>query len=457
MIAQLGGNRWIFIDLFKLLPLICWLHFKRSRKALRVIYTIIYLHLLPLVIMRLYWRSLQNKGYRQRLGERFGLVPPRQSNRPLIWFHAVSVGEVLTAVGLIKSLQAKHPEYDILITTTTLTGSERVKAIFSGQVLHYYLPYDVPSVLRAFLTKLKPNILIIMETELWPNLLATCEQQKVPVLLVNARMSQKSFQGYAHFKQFSAQMLQSLQVIAAQSQADASRLIDLGANDEQVIITPSLKFDIELTPAMLQQRDQFLSVLPLQDKKVIIFASTHPNEDEMLMPKIQLLLNEHEEVFVLIAPRHPERFDIVERLLNQHHIGFDKLSSISNFHPHSRVLLIDTMGDLLACYGLADIAFVGGTLIEHGGHNFLEPSLWSLAICSGPSVYNFQEIADQLIRQQALSICQDAAGIIDQITHWLGCESEQKRSGVSANQFLQANQGATETVLLQIEQQLNSA
>ena len=226
--------------------------------VLRTFYTVLFLHLLPLLVLRLYWRGRKAPAYKERIAERFALIPKRRGDQPLIWVHAVSVGESIAATPMIKKLQQQYPDHQFCITTTTPTGSERVIAAFGDTVLHYYLPYDLPSLMAKFIAQIRPDLLIIMETELWPNLLAICKEKGVPSLLANGRMSQKSAKGYQRFASLTAPMLASLDAIAAQSEADAQRFLTLGARKTAVINTGSIKFDIQLDDAV-EQRKQVLA------------------------------------------------------------------------------------------------------------------------------------------------------------------------------------------------------
>ncbi|NRB39001.1 MAG: lipid IV(A) 3-deoxy-D-manno-octulosonic acid transferase [Pseudomonadales bacterium] len=420
----------------------------------RTFYTILFLHLLPLFILRLYWRSIKAPAYRGRLHERFANIPKRKSDKPLIWIHAVSVGETIAAVPMIKALQQQYPEHEICITSTTPTGSDRVKAAFSDSVLHYYLPYDLPSLFARFITRLNPALVIIMETELWPNMLAVCKEKGVPAILANGRMSPRSAKGYQRFSSLTAPMLASITTIAAQSKVDAQRFIDLGASQDTVNTTGSIKFDISLEGVVQTRMQALQQQLQIQQRKVMVFASTHKGEDEQILVAVKPLLQGDATALAFIVPRHPERFDAVQTLAEAQGISVQTVSSGAAVAASTQLLIGDTMGDMLSFFGLSHIAFIGGSLIPHGGHNFLEAAAWSLPIISGPTVFNFQSIADTLVAADALELVADGDALKALLQAWLQDETPFKKKGEAANKMLQENRGALGKLLAVIDQQL---
>lgn len=421
---------------------------------MRVLYTVLYLHLLPIILLRLYWRSLKAPAYRQRIHERLAIIPKRQTTSPLIWVHAVSVGETIAATPLIKQLQLRYPAFDICVTTTTPTGSDRVKAAFADSVLHYYLPYDLPSLFLRFIRTLKPDLLIVMETELWPNMLATCDEKKIPTMLANGRMSERSSRGYQRFSSLTRPMLQNLSMIAAQSSVDAQRFKELGAEENKVNNTGSIKFDIALDEAVITRTEQLKAVLQISQRRVAIFASTHPGEDELLMPVIKALHQLDTSFLAFIVPRHPERFAAVSQLCARDGLLVQNVGDQQQIAATTQVLIGNSMGDMLSFYGVADIAFIGGSLIPHGGHNFLEAAAWSLPILSGPAVFNFQTIADALSAAGGLQIEQDAQALQLSLQAWLTGDVRFSLLGENAHMLFKANQGALDNLLALIDEQL---
>ena len=421
---------------------------------LRTFYTILFLHLLPLFVLRLFWRGRKAPAYKQRIHERFAMIPKRRSDKPLIWVHAVSVGESIAATPMIKRLQQQYPEHEFCITTTTPTGSDRVRAAFSDTVLHYYLPYDLPSFIAKFIAQIKPELVIIMETELWPNMLAVCEEKGVPAILANGRMSARSARGYQRFSSLTAPMLASITTVAAQSDADAKRFLELGAGKAAVQNTGSIKFDIQLDAAVQQRKDELAQQLQIQQRKVMVFASTHKGEDELMMPALCEVLKQDATLLAFIVPRHPERFVAVKELGESAGLRVQTVSSSEAIDAATQLLVGDTMGDMLSFFGLSDIAYIGGSLIPHGGHNFLEAAAWSLPIISGPTVFNFQNIADTLVEAKALDIVEDAAALQQLLLNWHADDMPFKQKGKAAKTMLAENQGALDRLLGVIAQQL---
>lgn len=417
-----------------------------------ILYTILYIHLLPFFVVRLFIRARKAPAYGKRIGERFAMIPARKDKAPLIWLHAVSVGEVIAAIPVVKQLQQSHPEHRICITTTTPTGSERVKAAFADSVLHYYLPYDVPSLILRFILAIRPQKLIIMETELWPNLLMVCQDKKIPVYLANGRMSERSAKGYQRFASLTRPMLQRLSAIAAQSEADKQRFIALGAAPEKVFVTGSIKFDVVLNDVVYQRVAALRAQLQLEkeQRKVMIFASTHIGEDEQIVPMIQRLSQQFPDLLCILVPRHPERFAVVKQLLEQAKLNTVTITEQQAITPQTQVILGDTMGDMLALYGLANCAFIGGSLIKHGGHNMLEPALWALPMVCGQHVFNFQTISDSLVERQGLCLVESIEQLEQVLALWLGKE-QAPSDGQAALQFLQENQGALQRLMDVIE------
>ena len=424
---------------------------------MRILYTVLYLHLLPFVILRLFWRSLKAPGYRKRIGERFAGIPTRKSDQPLLWVHAVSVGESIAATPMVKRWMEQHPQWQVCITTTTPTGSDRVKAAFGDSVLHYYLPYDVPSMMMRFLQRLNPSALVIMETELWPNLLAVCEQKKLPTLLINGRMSERSCRGYQKLSALTQPMFKQLTAIAAQSEQDAERFIALGAPSATVDVTGSIKFDVHISDAVHARCDALQRQLQINGRRVLVFASTHPGEDEQLVPVIQRIHQRDPSFLAIIVPRHPERFSTVYSLCEKHRLNVVKLTEERIISRDTSVVLGDTMGDMLAIYGLADACLVGGSLINHGGHNFLEPAAWGIPIFTGPHVFNFQAIADQLSQAKGLVMVDDHYAVERLLIEWLEAPEHYLSVGSAAKTVLENNRGALDKAISLIEETVQAS
>lgn len=430
----------------------------------RWLYTLCFTLLLPAILLRLLWRSRKAPAYRRRWGERFGHFPaPRWQSpqqRPL-WIHAVSVGETLAAIPLIRALQQQDADRPLLITTTTPTGSERVQALFAdaiaaGRLFHVYAPYDLPWTVENFLQRTKPRMLIIMETELWPNLMHGCIRHHVPVVLANARLSEKSARGYQRLAPLTQNMLKKLYRVAAQNESDAQRFIRIGYDPNRLAITGSIKFDLELTPEVLALASQLRKDWSGEDSRetpraVWLAASTHPGEDEMVLHAFAALKRQYPRLLLVLVPRHPERFNNVLTLCQQQGFSVQRRSAGESCRSDTDIVLGDTMGELLAFYGACDIAFVGGSLVPVGGHNLIEAAAWGKPIISGPHLHNFAEISRLLTEKDALLISRNAAQLQEQLQHLLSDPAEIVRYGLQAQRVALQNRGALARLLTVIE------
>jgi 3-deoxy-D-manno-octulosonic-acid transferase len=421
----------------------------------RILYSVLFYILLPFVFIRLLWKSRRQPAYRQRLAERVGFYPFKLP--PCIWIHAVSMGETIAAVPLIKALQSRYPHLPLLVTTMTPTGAERVKMAFAETVTHVYLPYDLPGAVQRFLNAMQPIVGIIMETELWPNLLAASHARAIPICLVNARLSEKSADGYARVSSLTRAMLQSLKIIAAHGQVDAKRFVSLGAPVEKVMVTGNLKFDLEL-PEGLIEKSRALRESLAKNRFVWIAASTHEGEEEIILAAHQLVRRHDPEALLILVPRHPDRFDAIAKLSEQS-FKTQRRSLKEPCRPETAVYLGDTMGELLLMYGAADVAFVGGSFIPRGGHNMLEPGALSKPILTGPYLFNFAEISELFFSAHAMLKVEDAQSLAARLIYWMQHADERLQTGQCALQVVAANRGALhkqiECVRAVIENQLS--
>lgn len=416
----------------------------------RYLYTCLFYLALPFIFVRLVLRSIRLPAYRQRLGERLGFYPFKLQG--CIWVHAVSVGETLAAIPLIKTLKALYPNETLLVTSMTPTGAERVKAALGDSVQHAYLPYDLPGAVKRFVKAMQPRIAIIMETELWPNLLAACHKQRIPICLVNARLSAKSAKGYARIGTLTHNMLNNLTAIAAHGEIDAQRFITLGANKNKVVVTGNLKFDLEL-PQNLAEKSAVLRSQLGDQRFVWIAASTHEGEETMILAAHQQLRATHANALLILVPRHPDRFDSIATLCAQ---SFDTVRRSLNIpcSAETAVYLGDTMGELLLMYGAADVTFVGGSLIPRGGHNMLEPAALQKVILTGPHLFNFAEISDKFLQTQAMIKVNDANELATQLIFFAENQHARAEMGVRALQVVSANRGALAKQIAVIQEAL---
>lgn len=419
----------------------------------RLLYTLLYTLLLPAILLRLLWRGRQAPAYRQRWAERFGRIanPGFDPARPVVWLHAVSVGETLAALPLLQHLRAQHPEWQWVVTTTTPTGSERVRAALGDSVYHVYSPYDLPWLVGRFLATVRPCLLLVMETELWPNWLAACRQRGIPALLVNARLSARSARGYARLAPLTRPMLQDLTAVLAQQADDGERFLQLGLPRERLQVTGSIKFDVQRDAGVIARAARLREAWTAGGTRPVwLAASTHAGEDEPVLAAFAQLRQQVPGLLLVLVPRHPERFDAVARLAAR--AGWRVARhSLGDAPAAADIVLGDTMGELLAFYGAADIAFVGGSLVPTGGHNLIEPAVWGCPVATGPYLFNFAEVARLLQQRQALAVVQDSAALAQVLGQWLADPVARAAVGAQAQAVAEANRGALQRVVAQVE------
>jgi len=407
----------------------------------RWLYSLIYTLLLPLVLLRLWWRSFKAPAYAKRWGERFACYGSRPASGG-VWFHTVSVGETIAAAPLIKQVQAAYPELPITITTMTPTGSERVQALFGDAVFHVYVPYDIPLLVTRFLQQVQPKLAVIMETELWPNLIAGCDQREIPVVIANARLSERSAKGYGRLGSLTRNMLQQVHRVAAQHQDDGGRFVELGLPAERLAVTGSVKFDIQPAAELSDQAQQLRAQWQANERPVWIAASTHEGEDEQVLAAHQLVLAEQPEALLLLVPRHPERFKRVAELCQKQGFSMARRSLLDAVEPSTQVMLGDTMGELMLLYAAADIAFVGGSLVPTGGHNMLEPVALEVPVVTGPHLFNFADISQQLIQAGAMQKVDDADALSQTVLALMSHAERYQTMQQAGKQVMATNQGA---------------
>lgn len=429
---------------------------------LRLIYTFLLYFIQPFILLKLFLRSRKSSSYRERILERYGFCKLKVQKSSIV-IHSVSVGETVAAIPLIQALQQKNPTQPILVTTMTVTGSNLVRKTFANdpKINHVYLPYDLPCAIHRFLKLVQPKLFIIMETELWPNLIYALSKRKIPLILANARLSERSARRYAKLNQFLGQnmrqLLEQITMIAAQNQVDGDRFLKLGLPKKQLAVTGTIKYDIYLTHDTQTQIDHLKNQWLLLNRPVWIAASTHQGEDEIILQAHQTLLKEHPNLLLILVPRHPERFVIVEQLIKNFKFTLQKLDQLkkidtANIKPDTRVLLGNTMGDLPLLYGLSNIAFIGGSLVERGGHNPLEAALHQLPIIMGTHFFNFQAVCQQLQEANALLIVDSKVQLVDAINNLLQDSILSAAMGQNGASVLAQNQGALERLLTIISQ-----
>ncbi len=424
----------------------------------RNLYTALFCLLLPLYFSRLFWKGLYNKEYLLRWSERLGLSTNSPSkSQSLIWIHAVSVGEVNASMPLLRNLIDDYPNSSILVTTTTPTGSKILMERLGNKVKHQYIPVDIPFFVNIFLDKWNPNILILLETEIWPNIIYQCKKRGIYTALVNARLSSKSKDNYSRFSSLIKPAIESLDIILAQFESDKKRFLEL-ANPNEINICGNLKFDQDV-PSELEE----ISATIRQDWSIdgenrftLIAASTHDGEEYIVLEAFKDILKKHPHALLIVVPRHLERFEKVKKIIRDSGLRMASRSKKIEVDPQTQVLLGDTIGELNFLYSLADIAFVGGSLIDHGGQNLLEPSAQSLPLLSGPSLRNFSDISDQLIDKGCLEIVHNSDDLSRKFKHYIESDTDLKKKGKAAFEVFNSNRGALQVILSHLKEPLNN-
>jgi 3-deoxy-D-manno-octulosonic-acid transferase len=421
---------------------------KRLVYSKNILYSAAIYLLVVWALAHLAWRGIHHAPYLRRWHERFGFVKPVNSD-DVIWVHAVSVGEVRTVSRLVEFLQNEYPESQILITTMTPTGSAQVRQTHGDSVLHCYAPYDLPGSVHRFLNRVRPRLAFVIETEFWPNILRICEERSIPTLLLNVRVSPKSFRGYALFPRFARKMLERPSIMAAQSEDDASRLLELGARAERVVVTGNLKFDVS-PPSTATERASELRQRWGKSRPVWIAASTHDGEEKKVLEAFRILRRHHADTLLVVVPRHPERFANVARICRRSGYKVALHSETRNGLPDTDILVGDTMGELAGMYGAADVAFVGGSLVRHGGHNLVEAMAVGTPVVFGPHVFNFEQSSRTALEYGAAEQVRDPGELAATVQKYLDDPELRDRAADAAKRVIEDSRGslqATEALI----------
>lgn len=420
---------------------------------MRILYTCLFYLSVPAILLRLAWRGIKAPEYWRRWHERFAFYRQAFPSQ-VIWFHAVSVGEAESLFPLVRRIQSGYPEIPLLITTTTPTGSARVKAVLKDSVSHVYLPYDLPDVLNRFMRCFKPKLAVIMETEIWPNLYACCGNHKTPLFLINARLSERSVRGYQRIPSLMCPALAQITWIAAQTPEDCQRFAAIGAKGPITAIG-NIKFDVEI-PEETRQQGLKLKAELFPKRFVWLIASTHTGEEAILLTVFQQLKAQIPELLLVIAPRHPERFDEVRQLCGAQHLNTITRSSSQSCSPETDVYVLDSLGELKQFYGAADVAFVGGSLVAIGGHNVLEAAAVGVPVLFGPYMANFKAIAKSILEQEAAIQCATPEAIRAAVIALYTDPESRAQLIRKGHVFIKNNQGATEQVFKALMPFLNN-
>ncbi|CUX96230.1 3-deoxy-D-manno-octulosonic acid transferase [Candidatus Gullanella endobia] len=414
-----------------------------------MIYNVIILLIKPLLWIQLLFRIKKEPTYRQRLTERYGFCQGKVKPGGIM-LHSVSVGETMAAIPLVRALQYRYPTLPITITTMTSTGSQLVQLEFSKDIYHVYLPYDFPKAITRFLNQVNPRLVIIMETELWPNLIKAIHHRGIPLVVANARLSARSAANYKRFNSFVSSIMRRITLVAAQNEEDGARFLELGLKKNQLVVTGNLKFDIsitkELSARIFTMRRQWALHRP-----VWIAASTHAGEEKLLLQAHRKLLTHFPDLLLIIVPRHPERFLVVEKMTMK--AGFDYVMRSIDEIPSNGIQVVvgDTIGELMLLYGIADLAFIGGSLVEKGGHNPIEAVVHSIPVLMGPHTFNFSNICNKLDKAGGLITVTDVESLVKSVLTLLKNEDYRIYYSNNAIKVLNQNQGALQRLLNLLE------
>lgn len=420
---------------------------------IRWLYSAAWYLALPVVVLRLWWRGRREPGYRQHIAERLGFysgAPYAVRKQPVIWLHAVSVGETRAAEPLVDALLRHYPEHVILLTHMTPTGRATGKALFAsyaGRVVQCYLPYDIGAMARRFLQHFSPQVCILMETEVWPNTVAQCVRQGVPVALVNARLSARSLAKGQRLAALMGEAARSLTCVAAQTAADAARLEELGARNLHV--TGSIKFDVE--PPANAVADGAALRLHFGDRPVLLCASTREGEEALILDALREV--DLGATLLLIVPRHPQRFNDVARMITARGLSLVRRSAMeqSEFRSDVQVLLGDSMGEMFTYYAACDVAFIGGSLLPLGGQNLIEASALGKPVLVGPHTFNFSVVSEDALEAGAALRVADARAMLRTSIELLNDPARRATMGARALAFAAQHRGAAERTMALLE------
>jgi 3-deoxy-D-manno-octulosonic-acid transferase len=405
------------------------------------------------VVTSPYWliKGVRERKYLANFRQRLGLTLPadRQGPKPL-WIHAVSVGEVLAAKPLVRSLKSRHPAVPLVVSTVTVTGQALAAKEFGSVASVVYFPFDWDFSVRRVLARLRPRAVVLLETELWPNFLKNCARARIPVFLLNGRISDRSVGRYRRIRWFTCRMIQALDLIGAQTDEDRRRLIRLGAAEERVTVTGNLKYD--LAAPTIDPGDKLLEMVGaalglVQSSLVVVVGSSMKGEETLFLDAFREARQRVPGARLILAPRHPERFDEVAGLLAARDFVFGRRSQLAgNDQQRCDVLLLDTIGELRRVYSLAAVAVIGGSFLPYGGHNPLEPASLGKAIVFGPEMHNFREMARLFVDEKAARQC-PAQALAAVLVELLESEPARTLLGQRALSLFRKNQGATENAL----------
>lgn len=403
------------------------------------------------------FQALLHRKYLSSFWQRFGILPEAFSSgrKEAIWIHAVSVGEVMAVLPLIQAARVRWPERRLFVSTATLTGQTLARKKLADEIGVFYFPLDWRSTVRKSLDTIRPSLVLIAETEIWPNFLRECGARSIPVLLVNGRLSDRSVSRYRKIKPFMRCVLSDISFCCMQTELDRDRLLSLGMDPDKVAVAGNLKYEIAAPSSIEGKTEAYRQLLGLSPNRFVVVAgSTMKDEEPLVLAAFETLRAVSEEAVLVIAPRHPERFREVEKLLSDRSVAYVKRSDLSpgtQGTSQRRVVLLDSMGELATLYALASVVFIGGSLVPTGGHNLLEPALFRKPILFGPSMSNFREMSEYFLQRQAAVQVKDAAELGTELVRIFRDAELRQRIGDRGHAILMANRGAVQRIVNRIE------
>lgn len=426
-------------------------------QLIRYLYTVFLALVSPILLWGLYREKANKPKFGPRWKEHFGFTPTLSkgtSSDQVVWIHAVSVGEVLASKQLILTLKERYPFATVLVTTTTSTGAEQVKKLGS-EIVHRYMPIDFSWCVRLFLKQVKPSVLLVIETEVWPNTIHTVAKNNIPILLVNARLSEKSYKNYTRLKRLIIPTLEHFDKILTVHDEDRRRFKLLGLLDVNLTTMGSLKYDLSLPKGLYEESIQLRQWLGV-NRQVFIATSTHQGEDEVVIEAYQKARRQHPTLLLILVPRHPERFNqVFDLVASKGLVGARRTENLSMntvLAESTDVYLADTMGEMLLLVAASDLVFMGGSLLGKrvGGHNFIEPAILSKPCLTGESFYNFAELGEKLIELNALKVTTGQEEIVEQVVAYFNDPCEFNQGAVNGRDWVKSSSGALEKCLSEI-------
>lgn len=425
------------------------------REWSRYVYTCLFYVAVPILLVRLWWRGRESAGYRRNWWQRFGFVPKVSSRSgPPLWIHAVSLGETIAIAPLVQRLLDQYPDLPIVMTSMTPTGKARAESLFGDHIQHFYCPYDLPDALSRFIKRLNPLGCLVVETELWPNMVAACEAQKVPLMVANARLSARSARGYHRVKSLAYPMMRRLSYLVAQSDADADRFRQLGVPNERIAVSGSIKFDIHVDP--VQRREGELLKQRFTGRFVCMLASSHSDEEAQFLAASQSMLALFPQLLLLVVPRHPERFESVYQYFVDQ-LGMAAVARRSlpaSVTDSTRVVVGDTLGEMLLFYTAADVVVMGGSFVDVGGHNPVEPAAVKTPVVMGPFYHNFAVICDAMVESGGMAYVESMSQALEKTASMMVEPAPLLGMGAAAFAYAESQRGALDRLFLQVEKRL---